>query len=278
MDHGPASIAPMFRICSRCGAEAGYLAGEIAVDGVLHWSVGGACAACGNADEGGGRDAAPEHVRAALIAAHGEVVLRAEPLPGNAGARALMSVRKLFGVPLAEARGRLRALAEDGERGTAVEAALLAARLGEGGFAVTLETCGPPAREERRVPGVPGRRWPANPAAQGQRVLVAAPVRAGRGRGRRVELVPGSLPEELREPLADYLAGGRILVISGSGGPDPLAQGPYELVRFGRVTDGTWTWDLAWEQWVRRRGCAPPGEFVRHVRARGFVPPPGPTG
>ncbi len=128
------------------------------------------------------------------------------------------------------------------------------------------------------MPTAPGHRWPANPAAHGHPVYAAAPARVGRGRGRQVRLVPGSLPEELREPLADYLAGGRILVIAVSHAPDPLAEGPYEYVRPGRATDGTWTWDLAWEQGVRRRGCAPPEEFVRHVEARGFVPPPGTTG
>jgi hypothetical protein len=277
MDHGPGSIAPLHRTCSRCGTEAAYHAGVIAIDGVLHWSVGGTCPACGDGREECGRHVLPEHVRAALIAAHGEVV-RAEPLPGSAGAPALKTVREVFGVPLSEVRGRLRALAEDGERGTAQEMALLAGRLREGGFAVTRQVGEPVPRDERVVPAAPGHRRPANPAALGRPVLTAAPARVGRGRGRRMELVPGSLAEELREPLADYLAGGRILVIAVSWAPDPLARGPYEWVRPGRATDGTWTWDLVWEQWVRERGCAPPDEFVRHVRARGFVPPPDPTG
>lgn len=278
MDHGPGAIAPLFRTCTRCGAEAGYHAGVCVIDGVAHWSVEGACEACGSAEVECGRDEVPEYVSAALAAAHGEVVLRAEPLPGAAGARALKTVREVFGVPLAEARGRLRALAGEGERGTEPETALLAARLRERGFAVTLEAGEPPTGEGRFVPTAPGRRWPANPAAQGHPVRTAAPARVGRGRGRQVLLVPGSLPGELREPLADYLAGGRILVMAVSPAPDPLSEGPYEYVRLGRATDGTWTWDLAWEQWVRRRGCAPPEEFVRHVRARGFVPPPDTTG
>ncbi|WP_431949133.1 hypothetical protein [Actinacidiphila sp. bgisy167] len=91
-------------------------------------------------------------------------------------------------------------------------------------------------------------------------------------------LVPGSLPEESREPLADCLAAGRVLVAAAGPAPDPLAEGPYAYVRPGRATDGFWTWDLAWERWVRRRGCAPPEEFVRHVEARRFVPPPGTNG
>ncbi|WP_405770075.1 hypothetical protein OG539_35960 [Actinacidiphila glaucinigra] len=152
-------------------------------------------------------------------------MLRAEPLPATAGARAFKTVRELFGVPLAEVRGRLRALAAEGERGTGPETALLAARLREGGFAVTLEAGQPPTGEKRFVPTAPGRRRPANPAARGRPVLTAAAARVGRGRGREVRLVPGSLPEELREPLADYLAAGRILVIAASRAPDPPAEG-----------------------------------------------------
>ncbi|MFJ9911167.1 hypothetical protein [Actinacidiphila glaucinigra] len=278
MDHGPGAIAPLLTTCTRSGAEAGYHAGVCVIDGVLHWSVEGGCEVCGAGEVACGRGAVPGHVSAALIAAHGEVVLCAEPLPGTAAARAFKTVREVFGVPLAEVRGRLRALAAEGERGTEPETALLAARLREGGFAVTLEAGEPPTGEKRFVPTSPGRSWPANPAAHGRPVLAAAPARVGRGRGREVPLVPGSLPEESREPLADYLAAGRVLVVAAGPAPDPLAEGPYEYVRVGRATDGTWAWDLAWEQWVRRRGCAPPEEFVRHVEARGFVPPPGTNG
>lgn len=164
MDHGPGAIAPLFRICTGCGAEAGYDAGVCVIDGALHWSVEGVCGACGSGGVECGRDEVPEYVSAALIAAHGEVVLRAEPLPGAAGARALKTVREVFGVPLAEVRGRLRALAGEGERGTGPQMALLAARLTEGGFAVTLEAGEPPAGVQRVVHTAPGRRRPADPA------------------------------------------------------------------------------------------------------------------
>ncbi|MFF7209022.1 hypothetical protein ACFZAU_00630 [Streptomyces sp. NPDC008238] len=148
MDHGPGAIAPLFKTCTGCGAEAGHHAGVIVIDGALHWSVEGACEACGSDEVECGRGEVPEHVSAALIAAHGPVVLRAEPLPGAAGARALKTLREVFGLPLAEVRGRLRALAAEGERGTGPETALLAARLRAVGFAVTLEA-GEPTGEER---------------------------------------------------------------------------------------------------------------------------------
>lgn len=274
MAHGPASIAPLYRTCPGCGVEARFETGEIAINGVLHWSVGGSCSACGSRSEECGRHEAPWYVREALIAAHGEAVLRAEPRPGGAGAAALKTVRELFGVPLSEVHTRLRDLAGDGVKGTEVELRMLAARLEAAGFSVSVQIPEPPARNGR-VPGNAGgkgyARWPANPAAQGRPVLVRAPFRAG-----EAEVL--DMFETTGLPMARYLAGGSLIVIAVSWAPDPLAQDPYDMVRPGLATDGTWTWDLAWEHWVRVHGCAPPAEFVAHAQARGFVPAPAATG
>lgn len=293
MTHGPGSIAPLYRTCLRCGAEARYEAGGIVIDGVVHWSVEGACAACGDGSAECGHGEVPWYVREALIATHGEVLLRAEPRPGGAWAAGLKAVRELFGVPLSEVRSRLRALAEDGVKGTEPESRLPAARLEDAGFTVPLRIPEPPARNDRLPahPGVDGHtRWPANAAAQGRPVITRAPFRAGEAEVLgmfegsemtdlpEVELVPGSLPEELRDPLARYLAGGSVVVIAAGCAADPLAQDPYDKVQPGMATDGTWTWDLPWEHWVRVHGCAPPAEFVGHAQARGFAPPPAVTG
>ncbi|MEU6344588.1 hypothetical protein ABZ883_26985 [Streptomyces sp. NPDC046977] len=293
MTHRPAWIAPLYRTCPRCGAEARYEAGAIVIDGVVHWSVDGGCAACGDMATECGRGEVPGHVREALIAAHGEAVLRAEPRPGGSRAAALKTVRELFGVPLPEVRSRLRALEEGGVKGTEVESRLLAARLEDAGFSVSLRVPEPPARSDRLPPNPAAdgyARWPANAAAQGRPVITRAPFRAGEAEAvalleaaegpdlPQVELVPGSLAEELRDPLARFLAGGSVVVIAVGFAWDPLASDPYDTVRPGLATDGTWTWDLAWEHWVRVHGCAPPAEFTEYARARGFVPPPDETG
>ncbi|MDX3071558.1 hypothetical protein PV364_04060 [Streptomyces sp. MI02-7b] len=148
----------------------------------------------------------------------------------------------------------------------------------------------PLARKRRDAPDEHRRfdaRRPANPAAQGRPAFARAPFRASGAEveeageipdAPEVELVPGSLAEELRAPLAVHLAGGSVVVIAAGVAPDPLAQDPYDHVPVDLATDGTWTWDLAWRHWVHEHGCAPPAEFVAHARARGFAPPPAVTG
>ncbi|MFF3562786.1 hypothetical protein ACFYXS_22360 [Streptomyces sp. NPDC002574] len=290
MAHGPGSIAPLYRTCPGCGGEARYASGAIVIDGVLHWSVEGGCAACGDRSAECGSGEIPWYVRDALIAAHGEAVLRAEPRPGGAGAAALKTVRELFGVPLSEVRSRLRVLAGDGVKGSEVELSLLAACLEDAGFSASLRVAEPAVRKDRDEPDELGSwdaRWPANPAAQGRPVFARAPFPADGAElaeageipdAPEVELVPGSLAGELRDPLARYLAGGSVVVIAVGWAPDPLAQDPHDTIRPGLATDGRWTWDLAWEHWVGVHGCAPPAEFVSYVAARGFAPPPAVTG
>ncbi|MFG2971901.1 hypothetical protein ACGFYY_02705 [Streptomyces sp. NPDC048331] len=104
--------------CRRCVFHAWQL-----IDGdALSWRAEWACGTCAfgapdtcNRDEG--RGPAPDHVRAAVVAAQGTVLM---DLRGG-GVPALRAVRKVLGLPLAQSHVAVR----DGYRATPVEAELI---------------------------------------------------------------------------------------------------------------------------------------------------------
>jgi hypothetical protein len=101
-------------------------------------------------------------------------------------------------------------------------------------------------------------------------VLAQPPHRIGEDPA-PVELVPGSLSEELLGPVAAYLRNAEEVLSSPGDDVDPLSP-DNGTVPIGIRTDGVWVWNAAWEVFAGRHGVAPPAEFVEHAAACGFAP------
>ncbi|MGW6856503.1 hypothetical protein [Streptomyces xanthophaeus] len=106
-----------------------FHAWQLTQGGRLQWMAEWECDTCGfgspqacNREEGWGR--APEHVRAAVVAAEGTVLLRV----GGAGGAGLKVFRDALGLTMPE----LRAAVRDGYRATPVEARYLTELLSAG--------------------------------------------------------------------------------------------------------------------------------------------------
>ncbi|MGW0390331.1 hypothetical protein ACWDYJ_05390 [Streptomyces sp. NPDC003042] len=118
--------------CPRCV----FHAWQRIEDGRLHWACEWECDTCGfgapdvcNREHGQGP--APAHVRAAVVAREGTVLLRVD---GSGGA-ALKVFRDALGMTIPE----VLAAAREGYRATPVEARYLTDLLGEAGFSTRTE-------------------------------------------------------------------------------------------------------------------------------------------
>ncbi|WP_354637620.1 hypothetical protein [Kitasatospora camelliae] len=113
--------------------------GQFILDGRLWWGGESACRSCSacwcDEDTGG---PTPEHLRQALLAAHGPARLRLTE-PGAGAVAVLRALRELHGLSLAEARAAADELRDVGLVGTFVEVELVAARLRHHGVGVTVE-------------------------------------------------------------------------------------------------------------------------------------------
>ncbi|MFE5211785.1 hypothetical protein [Streptomyces sp. NPDC056600] len=112
--------------------------GQFFHGGRMRWGTEGRCADCPNGwcDEDSG-PVAPEHIRQALLLAHGPALLR---LSGDAPSLVpvLQALRDARDLSLAEARAEAARLADDGLLGTLVEMEVLALFLRGRGVEVTV--------------------------------------------------------------------------------------------------------------------------------------------
>ena len=81
----------------------------------------------------------------------------------------------------------------------------------------------------------------------------------------------GQLEESLRDPVAQYLGGGQVLMSAGNV-VDPLDEKKGLVVPFGFSTDGEWSWPSYWAYFVREYGVSVPEDFLNHVKSHAFTP------
>ncbi|NEA55217.1 hypothetical protein G3I60_13925 [Streptomyces sp. SID13666] len=88
-----------------------------------------------------------------------------------------------------------------------------------------------------------------------------------------MEATPNTLSEDEVARLAEFLESAEALIISPGSVADPFAENEDMRVRVGIMTDGEWTWDLAWADYVLYHKVAPPQEFMNHARDMNFLAP-----
>ena len=87
-----------------------------------------------------------------------------------------------------------------------------------------------------------------------------------------MEPSPGTLPDDLREPVAAYLAGAQAILVAPGTMSDPLDPDGTAEIPIAILTDGAWIWDSSWPVLVRAHAVAPPAEFLSHMAANGYTP------
>lgn len=125
--------------CSACGGTTTCDVGQFFHRGMLRWGTEGQCADCPNGwceqDSG---PVTPEHIRQALLQAHGPARLR---LSGDVPSLVpvLQALRSAQELTLGEAKAQAAELAETGLIGTLVEMEILAIHLRRRAITVTVE-------------------------------------------------------------------------------------------------------------------------------------------
>ncbi|MEV0194141.1 hypothetical protein AB0I39_37170 [Kitasatospora purpeofusca] len=116
--------------CEDCGGALVRDTGQFIDSGQLWWGSEGSCRSCPAAwcDEDSG-PVTPEHIRQALLAAHGPVRLRLAGPPGSGLVPVLRALREVHGLSLVQARAMADELRTVGLTGTLVEMEFLAAGL-----------------------------------------------------------------------------------------------------------------------------------------------------
>lgn len=129
------------KIASRCecGSTAVRQVNQFLLDGELWWDSVFSCETCGTSlCEHSGPEAAPDHVRQALVAAHGSVRLRlAGPVPSLVPV--LKVLREVSAASLPQARELAGELRRDGLVGTLSEMELLKDKLHAAGVQADLD-------------------------------------------------------------------------------------------------------------------------------------------
>jgi len=95
-----------------------------------------------------------------------------------------------------------------------------------------------------------------------------------------LELRPGL--ERSRDPdlvanVLAFLAGGGIVMRASGLREDRLDPGRPPRVPLGYRSDGQWVWPLELTYYLKEHGILPEGEFLDHMRARGFASPTPPA-
>lgn len=240
--------------CDECGAEVVSTVSECVADGSRRWDVEGSCRACGHVWHAGGNGISPE-VRATILDDRGPSGLRVVDDAPSIGA-IMRVIRSRDSLPLDELRMAAHDLVAHGRAGTLTDVTLLREALGELGIRAeivfpTPRGSGRKVSLVKRVVRLPAPRRLTEPSVQ-------------------VRITAGELADEEAELLADYLESATTLVIAAGRVRDRLTG--RLMFRLGIMTDGEWTWSLAWSDYVRAYRVAPPEDFRDHARSRNYVP------
>lgn len=90
---------------------------------------------------------------------------------------------------------------------------------------------------------------------------------------RSSELVEGAEVEDLAQ-VERYLRSSPIILRSPMKVLDPRSHSETPSIPVAYYTDGSFVWAHRITHAVHEYGLAPPAEFIEHVRANGYEPPP----